>query len=59
MSAAELKQTLIAAWPPGASDRVDWDAAPGHHLEAIANTLQDNAVDPVEDLATATTPLTG
>lgn len=54
MSAAELKQTLIASWPPGASERIDWDDAPGHHLDAIASTLQDNAVQPVEDLAGAT-----
>lgn len=58
MSALELKEAIIAAFPPGASERIDWDDSPGHHVEAIANVLQDKAVDPVEQLILDACPLT-
>ena len=58
MSALELKEAIIAAFPPGAAERIDWDDSPGHHVEAIANVLQDKAVDPVEQLILDACPLT-
>ena len=50
MSALELKEAIIAAFPPGASERIDWEGSPGQHVEAIASVIQDKAVDPVEQL---------
>lgn len=58
MSALELKEAIIGAFPPGASERIDWDDSPGHHVEAVANVLQDKAVDPVEQLILDACPLT-
>ena len=58
MSALELKEAIIGAFPPGVIDRVDWDDSPGQHIEAVANVLQDKAVDPVEQLILDACPLT-
>lgn len=58
MSALELKAAIIGAFPPGSSDRVDWEDAPGQHIEAIANVIQDKAVAPVEQLILDSCPLT-
>lgn len=58
MSALELKEAIIAAFPPGASERIDWESSPGQHIEAIANVIQDKAVDPVEQLILDACPLT-
>lgn len=58
MSALELKEAIIGAFPPGASERIDWEGSPGQHIEAVANVLQDKAVDPVEQLILDACPLT-
>ena len=58
MSALELKEAIIAAFPPGASERIDWEGSPGQHVEAIASVIQDKAVDPVEQLILDACPLT-
>ena len=58
MSALELKEAIIAAFPPGASERIDWEDSPGQHIEAIANVIQEKAVEPVEQLILDACPLT-
>ena len=58
MSALALKEAIIGAFPPDVIDRVDWDDSPGQHVEAVANVLQDKAVDPVEQLILDACPLT-
>lgn len=54
----EIKSALIAAWPPGVQDLIDWDDAPGNHIEAIADTIVDTLLVPVDELAASVTPLT-
>lgn len=57
-TAEELRQALIAAWPPGLHERIDWDGDPGNHLLAISETLLAKAVTPVDELAANSCPLT-
>jgi Uncharacterised protein conserved in bacteria (DUF2313) len=54
---AELRDSLIGAFPPGTQDLVDWDDAPGNHMTAIAQTLAEELIAPVEELAAGVTPL--
>ena len=58
MSTLELKEAIIAAFPPGASERIDWEGPPGQHMEAMASVIKDKAVDPVEQLIHDACPLT-
>ena len=58
MSTLELKEAIIAAFPPGASERIDWEGPPGQHMEAMASVIKDKAVDPVEQLILDACPLT-
>ena len=58
MSTLELKAAIIAAFPPGASERIDWEGPPGQHMEAMASVIKDKAVDPVEQLILDACPLT-
>jgi len=57
-TAAELKQTLIASWPPGTDGLIDWEDSPGKHIGAMAETFQSHAVAVVEELQQNSTPLT-
>lgn len=57
-TATELQQALIAAWPAGLHERIDWEGDPGNHLYAIAQTLLAKAIAPVEELAANACPLT-
>jgi len=57
-TAEELQQALIAAWPRGLHERIDWDGDPGNHLLAVSQTLLAKAVAPVDELAANACPLT-
>lgn len=56
-AASELKAALIAGFPPGVDSVVDWNDAPGRHMEAVAQTLT-KATDLVDTMATEISPLT-
>lgn len=58
MDASEIKEALIACFPPGVEEVVDWNDAPGLHIEAIAQTVKVHAVDVIDGLAVDVTPLT-
>lgn len=54
----ELKSAIISAFPPGSEKAVAWHLAPGRHVEAVANTLDAQAIGPVEQFAADVSPLT-
>lgn len=62
MSAEEVRDTLIGAFPPGVQEQLAPDEDGGgqvtRHLGAIAASVQDKAIDLVELLARDITPLT-
>lgn len=58
MSWEETKAAIIAAWPPGNDAAWDWEDAPGQTVEAIAKTIEDDAVAPIEALAVEVNPVT-
>lgn len=60
-TAAELKEALVAAFPSGIDDVVDFGNDPGTagaHLGAIAEVLKECGTDVVEGLAREVNPLT-
>lgn len=57
-TAEELKQALVAAFPPGVDEVVDFDDAPGAHLGAIAEVIKACGTDVVDGLAAEVNPLT-
>ena len=57
MTVAEVKEALIAGFPPGVEEVLDWSDSPGAHIEAIAATVAQHGINVVERLAADVTPL--
>ena len=56
--ALDIKAALIAAFPPGVEDVLDWSDSPGAHVGAVAETIKAAGTDHVERLADDATPAT-
>lgn len=58
MSWQELKSALLAGFPPGVEDIWNFEATPGQNLEAIAQLVESELVEPLDALATEVNPIT-
>ena len=58
ITAQELKDELIGAFPPGVEEFIDWNDAPGDLLQASGETIAGTAIDASERLRQDTNPLT-
>ncbi len=58
MDALDLKEELIAAFPPGIEKIIDWEDDPGKLLEAFAHVLHEHGTRQVDHLRLELNPAT-